>query len=126
MVAALVVPAFAVAMAGALFAYRDAVYEAFPQAEAAAGAIGAALARVVPEGAAKRVREVVGGFVPARFGGGGGAWGGAANSGYALALDPEELDMSPEFLSPTPARPPGAAGGYQPLGGSAGDGQQQG
>jgi len=121
-VAGLVVPAFVVAMGVGIFAYRDAVYEAFPQAGAAAGAVAAAASRVVPEGAAKAVRSFVGGFVPERFGGSAGSLGGGggAGGGYALALDPEELDMSPEFLSPTPARPPGAAGAYQPLGGGGG------
>jgi hypothetical protein len=33
----------------------------------------------------------------------------------ALSLDPEELDISPEFLHPTPARPPGSSGPYSPL-----------
>jgi hypothetical protein len=33
----------------------------------------------------------------------------------ALSLDPEELDISPEFLNPTPARPPGSSGPYSPM-----------
>lgn len=36
---------------------------------------------------------------------------------HNLSLDPEELDLSPEFLNPAPAPsvPPGHPGSYQPL-----------
>jgi hypothetical protein len=36
---------------------------------------------------------------------------------HNLSLDPEELDLSPEFLSaaPAPSVPPGHPGSYQPM-----------
>jgi hypothetical protein len=82
------VPVFFLVVLGGLFAYRGAVYEQFPQVEAAVSNLSAAMGGVFkkPDG---------------RY--------------AALALDPEELDISPEFLNPTPARPPGSSGPYSPL-----------
>lgn len=86
--AAVLVPVFVLVVFGGLFAYRGAVYEQFPQVEAAVTNLQAAMGGVFkkPDG---------------RY--------------AALALDPEELDISPEFLNPTPARPPGSSGPYSPL-----------
>lgn len=86
--AAVLVPVFVLVIFGGLFAYRGAVYEQFPQVEQAVSNLQAAMGGVFkkPDG---------------RY--------------AALALDPEELDISPEFLSPTPARPPGSSGPYSPL-----------
>jgi cysteine-rich repeat protein len=86
--AAVLVPVFFLVLVGGLFAYRGAVYEQFPQVEQAVSNMQAAMGGVFkkPDG---------------RY--------------AALALDPEELDISPEFLSPTPARPPGSSGPYSPL-----------
>jgi cysteine-rich repeat protein len=86
--AAVLVPVFFLVVAGGLFAYRGAVYEQFPQVEAAVTNLQAAM---------------------------GGVFKKADGRYAALALDPEELDISPEFLSPTPARPPGSSGPYSPL-----------
>ncbi|GBF95024.1 hypothetical protein Rsub_07525 [Raphidocelis subcapitata] len=89
--AGILVPAFAFLFAGLVYGNRDAIFEQFPQARAAAEAARAAASRYIP------------GLKPA-----GGRYA-------ALSLDPEELDVSPEFLAPTPLRPPGAPGAYQPL-----------
>lgn len=85
---AVLVPVFFLVLMGGLFAYRGAVYEQFPQVEQAVSNLQAAMGGVFkkPDG---------------RY--------------AALVLDPEELDISPEFLNPTPARPPGSAGPYSPL-----------
>lgn len=89
--AAILVPVFVFVLFGAAVAYRHTIYEKFPQVEAGMGAVHSAVARVVP------------GMTP-------------TDPRYAhLALDPEELDISPEFLSPTPARPPGMPGPYYPI-----------
>lgn len=86
--AAVLVPVFFLVLMGGLFAYRGTVYEQFPQVEQAVSNLQAAMGGVFkkPDG---------------RY--------------AALALDPEELDISPEFLNPTPARPPGSSGPYSPL-----------
>ncbi|KAI8469316.1 MAG: concanavalin A-like lectin/glucanase domain-containing protein [Monoraphidium minutum] len=89
--AGLLVPAAVILLAGLAWGSRDAIFEQFPQARAAAAAARDAAARYVPGLKARG----------SRYG--------------HLSLDPEELDVSPEFLSPTPLRPPGAAGSYEPL-----------
>eukprot|EP00879_Flechtneria_rotunda_P000467 GHRR01000568.1.p1 GENE.GHRR01000568.1~~GHRR01000568.1.p1 ORF type:complete len:1094 (+),score=373.48 GHRR01000568.1:402-3284(+) len=91
--AAVLVPMFVLVLGGVVFAYRGAVYEQFPQVEAAVGALQAAVGGVLKKPGGNRYA--------------------------ALSLDPEELDISPEFLSPTPARPPGSSGPYSPIPGSS-------
>jgi len=91
-VAALLVPAFVLVLLGVVYASRHAIYEQFPQVEAGVVAVQSALGRYVPVLKPRDQR-----YVP-------------------LSLDPEELEhISPEFLSPTPTRPPGAPGPYQPI-----------
>jgi cysteine-rich repeat protein len=94
--AGLLVPLFVVLVAGAAWGNREAVFEQFPAARDAVDAVHGALSKYIP------------GLKPpgARYG--------------HLSLDPEELDVSPEFLSPTPLRPPGAPGSYEPLPGDGG------
>ncbi|WIA11894.1 hypothetical protein OEZ85_011978 [Tetradesmus obliquus] len=87
--AAVLVPVFVAVMCGMLFAYRHAVYEQFPQVESAVQSLQAAVGGVLHKPGGSRYA--------------------------ALSLDPEELDISPEFLSPTPARPPGGSGPYSPM-----------
>lgn len=86
--AAVLVPLFVVVLGGLVYAYRGAVYEQFPQVETAVVSLQAAVGAVLKKP--------------------GGRYS-------ALSLDPEELDISPEFLNPMPARPPGSSGPYSPL-----------
>ncbi|KAI8473932.1 MAG: concanavalin A-like lectin/glucanase [Monoraphidium minutum] len=99
-IAGLLVPALVVVAAAAAWSHREAVYEQFPAARGAAASAHAALA-----GAAPRL------FGMLKPGGGGGG------GGSAFGLDPEEMDVSPDFLMPSPLRPPGAPGAYAPLAG---------
>ncbi|KIY94689.1 hypothetical protein MNEG_13272, partial [Monoraphidium neglectum] len=96
--AGILVPAFVILLAGIAWGNREAVYEHFPQARAAAETAERALSRAAP--------RLFGYLKPG--GGGGSAYG-------HLSLDPEELDVSPDFLLPSPLRPPGAPGAYTPL-----------
>jgi hypothetical protein len=82
------VPLFVLVVGGVVFAYRGAVYEQFPQVEAAVSSLQAAMGGILEKPGSRY---------------------------QALSLDPEELDISPEFLSPTPARPPGSSGPYSPI-----------
>ncbi len=87
--AAVLVPVFVLIFAGAAFAYRHVIYEQFPQVESAVDSAARGIGRLMPGGDKSSDR-------------------------YAhLALDPEEVDMSPEFLAPTPSRAPGYPGPYQ-------------
>jgi cysteine-rich repeat protein len=91
-VTAVLVPVFFVIVGALVYANRFVVYEHFPGVERGLEAVGSALGKVVP---ALKPRDQ-------RY--------------NHLALDPEELDISPEFLSPAPQRSPGMPGPYQPLG----------
>lgn len=84
-------PVFVLLIAGMAWGNRELLYEQLPVTRTAAEAVQGVLARYVPG-----VK-----FPGGRYG--------------HLSLDPEELDLSPEFLAPTPLRSPGGPGAYEPL-----------
>jgi len=88
--AGVLVPVAVLVLLGVAWTYRGAIADAAP----AVGAAGAGLARAVS-------RALPGKQLSDRY--------------AHLSLDPEELDISPDFLNPMPTRGPGAAGPYMPF-----------
>lgn len=79
-------------LVGGVYFYRHAIFEHFPQVESGVAHVGHAVARLLPGGSNNK------------------------RTYNNLGIDPEELDISPEFLNPTPARvPPGHPGPYSPF-----------